>query len=91
MAPMLGKRKRPEVQAAGKSPKARQPSRSVSPIDVDDAQAIFRRHFEAQFKPLPESKVVVKSAVEPADIPEEEEESDWDGLSGSEGQPGLIK
>lgn len=85
MPPMLGKRKRPAVQPAEKSAKTRQPSRSDSPLDEEDAHAIFRRHFEAQFKPLPEAKRAVKIAAEPLDVPEEEEVSDFVGLSASEG------
>ncbi|KAA8568315.1 hypothetical protein EYC84_007351 [Monilinia fructicola] len=53
--------------------------------DEDDAepldpQEIFRRHFEAQFKPLPPTSKKSK-ASEIIEDPENEEDDDWDGLS----------
>ncbi|ESZ95941.1 hypothetical protein SBOR_3633 [Sclerotinia borealis F-4128] len=45
-----------------------------------DPQEIFRRHFEAQFKPLPVS--IQKSKPKPQIVEEEnEDDEDWDGLS----------
>ncbi|KAF8852489.1 hypothetical protein BDZ45DRAFT_545079, partial [Acephala macrosclerotiorum] len=48
-----------------------------------DAQEIFRRHFEAQFKPIP---IIHKPAkvVEEAPGDDPEEDSDWDGISEGE-------
>ncbi|CAD6456769.1 6e505f15-09fb-4678-8dbf-8b1208611190-CDS [Sclerotinia trifoliorum] len=45
-----------------------------------DSQEIFRRHFEAQFKPL--TRTVIKSkASQTIDDAENEEVDDWEGLS----------
>ncbi|KAL7960832.1 hypothetical protein V8C34DRAFT_275853 [Trichoderma compactum] len=52
-------------------------------VSTEDAQEIFRRHFEAQFLPLPEAKRKAK-AVEEEDGSEDGSEDDGDG-SGSEG------
>ncbi|KAK0765585.1 hypothetical protein N5P37_001522 [Trichoderma harzianum] len=56
-------------------------------VSTEDAQEIFRRHFEAQFLPLPEAKRKAK-AVEEEDGSEDDSDSDsgseggeWDGLS----------
>ncbi|KAL6811017.1 hypothetical protein GGI42DRAFT_349976 [Trichoderma sp. SZMC 28013] len=52
-------------------------------VSTEDAQEIFRRHFEAQFLPLPEAKRKAK-AVEEEDGSEDDsgsEGGDWDGLS----------
>ncbi|KAL7950517.1 hypothetical protein V8C42DRAFT_306754 [Trichoderma barbatum] len=55
-------------------------------VSTEDAQEIFRRHFEAQFLPLPEAKRKA-TAVDEEDESEDEsngsgsEEGDWDGLS----------
>ncbi|RAL60066.1 hypothetical protein DID88_000692 [Monilinia fructigena] len=45
-----------------------------------DPQEIFRRHFEAQFKPLPPTSKTSK-ASEIIEDPKNEEDDDWDGLS----------
>lgn len=47
-----------------------------------DAQEIFRRHFEAQFAPLPE--VLKVTVVEEEEDEDEEEEDEWDGISDEE-------
>ncbi|KAL7802738.1 hypothetical protein V8C43DRAFT_269277 [Trichoderma afarasin] len=55
-------------------------------VSTEDAQEIFRRHFEAQFLPLPEAKRKAK-AVEEEDGSEDDsdgsgsEGGEWDGLS----------
>ncbi|KAH0527985.1 hypothetical protein TsFJ059_002901 [Trichoderma semiorbis] len=54
-------------------------------VSTEDAQEIFRRHFEAQFLPLPEAKRKAK-AVEEEDGSEDDSDSgseggEWDGLS----------
>lgn len=36
--------------------KARATAPAADPKELEDAQAIFRRHFEAQFAPLPDSQ-----------------------------------
>ncbi|KAL6858435.1 hypothetical protein J3F83DRAFT_750796 [Trichoderma novae-zelandiae] len=50
-------------------------------ISTEDAQEIFRRHFEAQFLPLPEAE---RKAQEEEDDDDDDSEDDSDG-SGSEG------
>ena len=47
-----------------------------------DAQDIFRRHFEAQFEPLPVHKTFTKAVEHVPDCLEEA--SDWDGISEDE-------
>ncbi|KAH7417600.1 hypothetical protein BKA64DRAFT_592282 [Cadophora sp. MPI-SDFR-AT-0126] len=78
MSTTLGKRKR---AAYRKEPAHRAESEDAEPEQLD-AQEIFRRHFEAQFKPLP----VVKKDIVMEEAPQEESEenSDWDGISESE-------
>lgn len=73
MTTNLGKRKRQTAEAV-----AVEKERSQSP--ELDAQEIFRRHFEAQFQPLP---VAPKIAKQVEDVPEDEsdEESEWGGIS----------
>ncbi|KAG4222045.1 hypothetical protein PC116_g29479 [Phytophthora cactorum] len=82
MATVLGKRKS----------RAQKPEPSVS---QEDAQAIFRRHFEAQFAPLEESHAAAVSKPaqvdEPEDLRSDSEDDDdgasedsWDGVSESE-------
>ncbi|KAK0100356.1 hypothetical protein ONS95_008309 [Cadophora gregata] len=78
MSTALGKRKR----VAHKNESVHRVASVESDSDQLDAQEIFRRHFEAQFKPLP----VVQKEIEMFEVPEEEseEESDWDGISDGE-------
>lgn len=85
MAPTLGKRKR---QAEERPKITRESSTESDIINEEDAQAIFRRHFEAQFKPLP----TITKAEKPPDqsVGDDEddnnEESDWDGISDADGR-----
>ncbi|KAE8446699.1 hypothetical protein EG329_011743 [Mollisiaceae sp. DMI_Dod_QoI] len=78
MAPTLGKRKRENETEILKR------ARKVSSEGLDstelNAQEIFRRHFEAQFKPLPTVRKPTKATEQ---LPEDqsEDESDWDGIS----------
>jgi hypothetical protein len=76
MASMLGKRKRrtPEI-----TKKDREQSEESDSSRLD-AQEIFRRHFEAQFKPLPVAQKSSKQVAEEPDD-ESEKEPDWDGIS----------
>jgi hypothetical protein len=46
-----------------------------------DPQEIFRRHFEAQFKPLPVVAQKPNPDLESEDEDEDEDEEEWDGLS----------
>ncbi|KAG4423231.1 hypothetical protein IFR04_003597 [Cadophora malorum] len=78
MSTTLGKRKR----ALHRKEPAQRAESEGSESEQLDAQEIFRRHFEAQFKPLP---VVKKDIVmEEASQEESEEDSDWDGISDGE-------
>lgn len=87
MAPTLGKRKRKTEERTKVN---RESSSESSIIEEEDAQAIFRRHFEAQFKPLP---IVAKPAVEQIknDDEDDNEESDWDGISDEEVASGKVE
>ena len=78
MSTTLGKRKR----AVHRKESARRAESEGSESEQLDAQEIFRRHFEAQFKPLP----VVKKDIVMEETPQEEseEDSDWDGISDGE-------
>jgi hypothetical protein len=95
MAPSLGKRKRVDTDSKVKrSKKSPEPAAAeIEDAQELDAQEIFRRHFEAQFKPLPEIKKTVKAEEAVADAEEssaeesdEEQDSDWDGLSDGQGK-----
>lgn len=98
MSTSLGKRKRSSAAAISKPSKSQKvrapepPSElesgdcdSQSPEPAEDPQEIFRRHFEAQFKPLPVTK---KPALVASELHSDEEE-DWDGLS--EGSAGCVE
>lgn len=79
MATNLGKRKRRTEEKAIAS----RDESSQSESEELDPQEIFRRHFEAQFKPLP---VVQKAPVyvESESDNESGDESNWDGISDEE-------
>jgi hypothetical protein len=99
MAPMLGKRKRisrEELERQSHSPSV---SSGSSDSGGDDLQAIFRRAFEAKFKPLAvEPKKPKKPKMEVADIQDGEEDEegvaegeDWSGISDEEGAVQVIE
>ncbi|CRK37363.1 hypothetical protein BN1708_001400, partial [Verticillium longisporum] len=73
----------PSVLGKRKSRKAQEPA-----ISEEEAQAIFRRHFEAQFAPLPETKKSKVAEPEAEEIKEDDAEvdSDWDGVSEDEAE-----
>ncbi|RFU32877.1 hypothetical protein B7463_g3477, partial [Scytalidium lignicola] len=90
MASTLGKRKREAAPVA----KGRSRSGSPTPGTIEqDAQEIFRRHFEAQFKPLPtvKRKAVRPIEVESADEDNASEETDWEGISADEGDVQVVE
>ncbi|KAI1842303.1 hypothetical protein JX266_011471 [Neoarthrinium moseri] len=68
MATVLGKRKSRSAAAA-------EPA-----VSEEEAQAIFRRHFEAQFAPLPDSKPGKSSASADDDSEEEEDDDRADSI-----------
>ncbi|PMD24348.1 hypothetical protein NA56DRAFT_34635 [Hyaloscypha hepaticicola] len=80
MASMLGKRKRRAPEAT--TIERREESEESDASELD-AQEIFRRHFEAQFKPLPAAQISSKPVAKEA-LDELEEDSDWDGISDDE-------
>ncbi|KAL7784588.1 hypothetical protein V8C37DRAFT_395552 [Trichoderma ceciliae] len=58
-------------------------------ISTADAQEIFRRHFEAQFLPLPEAEREARAARESGEDEDDSDgsggaEEEWDGLSNEE-------
>ena len=82
---MLGKRKR---AAAVVNPQD-QPNRQHIPSEMKHPakdQDLFRRYFEASFKPLPdiETKASGDLEAEAKERPSSEDESEWEGLSDAE-------
>jgi hypothetical protein len=53
-------------------------------IDEQEAQEIFRRHFEAQFNPLPAAGTDKRPVDDESDAEQSEDESEWGGLSEEE-------
>jgi len=90
MAVMLGKRKR-RSQEPAQTKEQDVMSHSNPAPEEEDIQAIFRRHFEAQFKPLGSVKKPAQKEPEPVPAEEAEEESDWSGLSEEEGAVEVIE
>jgi hypothetical protein len=82
MAPTLGKRKRITREDLEQPSRSPSPSSASSDEDGEDMQDIFRRAFEAKFKPLDvEPKKVKTETVVEEDGGESEEESAWSGIS----------
>lgn len=86
MSAMLGKRKRDTVRVSKKQIEVENaPPSSDTESEALDAQEIFRRHFEAQFAPLPVVAKKAKIEKAPAEAEEDtEEDSDWNGISEGE-------
>ncbi|KAK3652474.1 pre-rRNA processing and 40S ribosomal subunit assembly [Elasticomyces elasticus] len=84
MAVTLGKRKRRDVPA---------PDDDQDSADEGAARALFQRAFEAKFKPLPESVKIQPQAapLEAVELDDEDEASDWSGLSDDEAKIEVIK
>ncbi|KAG7131652.1 hypothetical protein HYQ45_009793 [Verticillium longisporum] len=76
----------PSVLVKRKSRKAQEPA-----ISEEEAQAIFRRHFEAQFAPLPETKKPKVAEPKAEEVLEDDAEvdSDWDGVSADEAEQAI--
>jgi hypothetical protein len=92
MAPALGKRKRvtrAELEQASRSPSPS--SGSSDDSGAEDLQAIFRRAFEAKFKPLPTEPKKPKIEETPVEAEPEEEETDWSGISDNENGVEVIE
>ena len=78
MAPTLGKRKRiarEEIERRSSTPS----SSGSESHGEEDVQALFRRAFEAKFKPL-DIEPVQKKVKEVESEEEEEEEEEWSGI-----------
>jgi len=84
IAKMLGKRKRETVRVSKRQLQVDENSVSESAPELEiDVQEIFRRHFEAQYAPLP---IVAKQAktIQPDLEVQSGEDTDWDGISDEE-------
>jgi hypothetical protein len=81
MAPTLGKRKRHTREPIRNT---RAISEESSESNNEDAQDVFRRHFETHFKPLSNLTKATK-VVEKALSGEDGEESEWEGIPEPEG------
>ncbi|KAF3042095.1 hypothetical protein E8E12_001887 [Didymella heteroderae] len=85
MAPQLGKRKRVTRQELERPSRSRSPSEAS---DNEDMQELFRRAFEKKFKPLAVEPITPKVEEAPVvavdEREEEDDESDWSGLSDDE-------
>ncbi|OAL51405.1 hypothetical protein IQ07DRAFT_566014 [Pyrenochaeta sp. DS3sAY3a] len=84
MAPGLGKRKRVTREELEQSSRSQSPASAASDSDgAEDLQAIFRRAFEAKFKPLAvePKKPKLEAQKQPDEEEDSEAESDWSGIS----------
>jgi len=82
MAPLLGKRKRKRTDKAEASIaySRRETAAGDEEANAQELQNIFRRAFEAKFKPLvAETKAILEDNEESEDGADSED--DWDGLS----------
>ena len=90
MTAVLGKRKR----VSGKDEKSAKSATTPDvKSDTEDLQDIFRRAFEAKFKPL-DVPVTVAADAEEEEISEPEDlsdESDWSGLSDGEDNVQIVE
>ena len=90
MAPALGKRKRVPRAELARSPSPS--SGSDDDSEGEHLQDIFRRAFEAKFKPLPTEPKKAKIEGTPVQEDEsEEEESDWSGISDHENDVQVVE
>ena len=81
MAIILGKRKRAhraDLQLRSSSPESSQNS------GREDLQAVFKRHFEAKFKPLDPEPEKTKIVEQVEDVRDEDGDSDWEGINSGE-------
>ncbi|MCJ1351285.1 MAG: hypothetical protein MMC33_001269 [Icmadophila ericetorum] len=88
MAPILGKRKRRDQITESH----REKSVSDSPSTKAKLQALFKQHFEAKFKPLPEAPQKTSHQPQNTFVGSEAEGSDgsdWSGLSDVENGAGV--
>lgn len=87
MAVSLGKRKRSQpTEPSDKTTQSSSPSLD-SDEDTRTLQDIFRRHFEAKFKPLPLEKPHASEPVgedQDEDVDSTDEDAEWSGFSDEE-------
>jgi len=93
MASLLGKRKRASKTATSVASSQRDIAAAEAEANAQELQDIFRRAFEAKFKPL---VVEPNTALEDVKRLDDEADSaeDWDGLSADvedEETPGLVQ
>lgn len=81
MSTTLGKRKRVAAPATKLIPPQARASPSDSEDNTADLQDIFRRAFEAKFKPLPVEKKISQEQAIDAEENDSAEDDAWDGLS----------
>lgn len=86
---MLGKRKR-DTQVVSRSKNGSNAS-SSPPLANIDAGDVFRRHFEAMFIPLPESKSEQTMESEDEQSDDASEVSEWSGLSESDNDLPIVE
>ena len=79
---MLGKRKRNVLNTVELS------SGYPTSGSQEDLQDVFKRHFEAQFQPLPNQASLVISKPTIA-LAQDTDSSDWDGLSSDDETEGI--
>lgn len=58
-----------------------------SSASQENLQDIFRRHFEAQFQPLPDQ--LASNELTESDLDQEKESSEWDGISTDENEASI--
>ncbi|KAF2200844.1 hypothetical protein GQ43DRAFT_481198 [Delitschia confertaspora ATCC 74209] len=80
---ITGKRKRVSREELLRDQSSPERSSSEEQSDTEDIQAIFRRAFEAKFKPIDVEPVKKAPKIVPQEE-EEEEESAWSGISDEE-------
>lgn len=88
MSATLGKRKRP----SGTVRAAQSEDIKNGSDDLDDqrrVQEIFKKHFEARYKPLPVEKINEPDLDEQSDVPSSDDEA-WSGFS-SEEEPPVVE
>jgi hypothetical protein len=87
MAVIERKRKRVSREQLQRDSQSPDPSESSG---AEDLQAIFKRAFEAKFKPL-DPKTRKAKLPEPVEEPEDEEESSWEGIESGEEQIEVVE
>lgn len=85
---LLGKRKRRPEKELDRTHTDK--ARSESP-DQQDVNEIFRKAFEAKFKPLPQEEKVIEEVVAEAQNDHSDEDSAWSGISEDEEEVEVVQ